>query len=70
MKLNISKIKSNKTIQELLEFGIINIDKPSGPTSFSTSEFVCRKLGLKKTSHFANHKACKYGLFVLLLKDG
>lgn len=52
MKLSLSKIKDRKTIQELLEFGIINIDKPSGPTSFSTSEFVCKKLGLKKTSHF------------------
>lgn len=52
MKLNISEIKQSKTIKELLEFGIINIDKPSGPTSFSTSEFVCKKLDLKKTSHF------------------
>ncbi len=41
-----------KTIQELLEFGIINIDKPSGPTSFSISEFVKKKLKLRKTSHF------------------
>jgi len=42
----------NPKIKELLEFGIINIDKPSGPTSFSVSEFVCKKLGLRKTSHF------------------
>lgn len=41
-----------KTIQELLEFGIINIDKSSGPTSFSVSEFVKKKLKLRKTSHF------------------
>jgi H/ACA ribonucleoprotein complex subunit 4 len=52
MKLDIEKIKSEKTIQELLEFGIINIDKSSGPTSFSVSEFVCKRLGLRKTSHF------------------
>jgi H/ACA ribonucleoprotein complex subunit 4 len=39
-------------IDNLLEFGIINIDKPSGPTSFSVSEFVCKTLGLRKTSHF------------------
>lgn len=50
--MNIEKIKQNKTIHELLEFGIINIDKPSGPTSFSVSEFVCKKLNLRKTSHF------------------
>jgi len=41
-----------KTIQELLEFGIINIDKSSGPTSFSVSEFVKKTLNLRKTSHF------------------
>jgi len=50
-KMNLSEIKQNKSIQELLEFGIINIDKPSGPTSFDISDFVRKKLGLRKTSH-------------------
>ncbi len=45
-------MEESKSIKELLEFGIINIDKPSGPTSFSISEFVCKKLGIRKTSHF------------------
>jgi len=40
-----------KPIKELLNFSLINIDKPAGPTSFSVSEFVCRRLGLSKTSH-------------------
>jgi len=35
-----------------LEFGIINIDKASGPTSFDVSNFVRKTLGLRKTSHF------------------
>jgi len=52
MKIDIEKIKERKSIKELLEFGIINIDKPSGPTSFDVSEFVARILGLRKTSHF------------------
>ena len=50
--MNIEEIKQKKTTYELLEFGIINIDKSSGPTSFSVSEFVCKKLNLRKTSHF------------------
>ena len=50
--MDIEKIKSEKTIHELLEFGIINIDKPSGPTSFSVSDFVYSTLRLRKTSHF------------------
>src|SRR3989338_656225 len=41
-----------KSIKELLEFGIVNIDKSSGPTSFNISDFVRKKLNLRKTSHF------------------
>ena len=76
--MNIGEIKKNKSIHELLEFGIINIDKPSGPTSFSVSEFVCRKLNLRKTSHFgtldpkvtgvlpvALNRACKLTVYFL-----
>lgn len=50
--IDIDKIKKSKSTEELLEFGIINLDKPSGPTSFSVSEFVCKKGKLRKTSHF------------------
>ncbi|MBT4376406.1 RNA-guided pseudouridylation complex pseudouridine synthase subunit Cbf5 [archaeon] len=50
--LDLQKIKQNKTTKELLEFGIINIDKSSGPTSFQVSELVKKKLKLRKTSHF------------------
>jgi H/ACA ribonucleoprotein complex subunit 4 len=50
--MNIQEIKSKKSISELIEFGIINIDKPSGPTSFDVSDFVRKKLELRKTSHF------------------
>ncbi|MBU1136328.1 MAG: RNA-guided pseudouridylation complex pseudouridine synthase subunit Cbf5 [Nanoarchaeota archaeon] len=45
-------MKKQKSIQELLEFGIINLDKPSGPTSFQTDEKVKHLLGLRKMSHF------------------
>ncbi len=45
--MDLEKIKKNKTIKELLEFSIINIDKPSGPTSFQVDEQVKKALGLK-----------------------
>ncbi|HIG51816.1 RNA-guided pseudouridylation complex pseudouridine synthase subunit Cbf5 [Candidatus Parvarchaeota archaeon] len=51
MKLNLDKIKKEKTTEELLQFSIINIDKPTGPTSFWTSQFVKKSLNLRKTSH-------------------
>jgi H/ACA ribonucleoprotein complex subunit 4 len=41
-----------KTVKELLNFGILLIDKPTGPTSFSISDYVRKKLKLSKTSHF------------------
>lgn len=52
MKIDIERIKQNKSTKELIHFGIINIDKSSGPTSFQVSEFVKKKLKLSKTSHF------------------
>ena len=40
-----------KNEKSFLTFSLINIDKSAGPTSYSISEFVKRKLKLKKTSH-------------------
>ena len=51
-KLDLDKIKNEKSMAKLLEFSIINIDKPSGPTSFTISNYVRKLLGLNKTSHF------------------
>ncbi len=52
MKLDIEKIKQKKSIKDLINFGIINIDKSRGPTSFNVSEFLKKSLKLTKTSHF------------------
>lgn len=40
-----------KPLKELINFSIINMDKPVGPTSFSVDLFIKRSLGLNKTSH-------------------
>lgn len=50
--INLEKIKQNKSVEDLLKFSIINIDKPSGPTSFTISQFVKNSFKLNKTSHF------------------
>ena len=39
-------------MEDKFEFAILNIDKPSGPTSFNISDYVRKTLGLRKTSHF------------------
>jgi len=38
-------------MNRLLDFSLINIDKPAGPTSFQVSQFVKNALKLSKTSH-------------------
>ncbi len=40
-----------KDTKQLLNFSIINIDKPSGPTSFQVSQFIKQSLNISKTSH-------------------
>lgn len=42
---------SDKSISEILDRGIINLDKPSGPTSHDTATYVKKILGVKKTGH-------------------
>ncbi len=68
--INLKNIKKNKPISELLEFGIINIDKPSGPTSFDTSHFVKKILKLRKTSHFGTLDPKVTGVLPVALNRG
>jgi len=51
MEINLDKIKE-RSIEKLLDFSILNIDKPAGLTSFQTAEKVGIILGAKKISHF------------------
>jgi len=44
--------RKQKPVSDILEFGIINIDKPSNYTSFQTAEIVKKMLGVRKVSHF------------------
>jgi len=50
--MDINKIQKQKPILELLEFAIINVDKPAGITSFKTAEKVKKILKARKTGHF------------------
>jgi H/ACA ribonucleoprotein complex subunit 4 len=65
--MDIEKIKQKKTLKELLEFGILNIDKPAGPTSFQISEFIRKELSLKKTSHFGTLDPAVTGVLPIAL---
>ena len=41
----------SRPMNVLIEWGIVNIDKPSGPSSHQVSAYVREVLGLKKTGH-------------------
>jgi len=45
------KIPSERTLEELLDLGIINLDKPPGPTSHEVVAWIKRMFGLKKAGH-------------------
>src|SRR3989344_3110778 len=47
----IGQLPESRTTAELLSYGIINIDKPKGPTSHQTSDHVKKILALKKAGH-------------------
>jgi H/ACA ribonucleoprotein complex subunit 4 len=40
-----------RTVAELLKVGIVNIDKPQGPTSHQVSAYVQKILGISKSGH-------------------
>lgn len=42
---------SERGVEELIDLGIVNVNKPSGPTSHQVSSYVKDILGLKKTGH-------------------
>lgn len=48
---NFGKHPSERTVEELLDNGVINIDKPSGPTSHQVSAYVQGILGIDKGGH-------------------
>ena len=45
------KSPEKRTIQELLEYGIVNIDKTKGPTSHQISDYVKKILKVNKAGH-------------------
>jgi len=45
------KKPEERTIEELIQYGVINLNKSSGPTSHQTADYVKRILKLKKAGH-------------------
>ena len=41
----------DRKTEEIVDYGVVNIDKPKGPTSHQVSDYVQRILGIKKAGH-------------------
>lgn len=41
----------DRPVEELINFGMVNVDKPSGPSSHQVSAYVKQILGIKKAGH-------------------
>jgi len=46
-----TKRTNKRTTEELINYGIVNLDKPQGPTSHQVSDYVKKILKLKKAGH-------------------
>jgi H/ACA ribonucleoprotein complex subunit 4 len=44
-------VPEQRSVEKLIEFGIVNIDKPDGPTSHEVSAFVKRILHIDRAGH-------------------
>ena len=40
-----------RSVEELINYGVVNINKPEGPTSHQVADYVQRILNLKKSGH-------------------
>jgi len=40
-----------RSVEELISYGIINLNKPSGPTSHQVSDYIQKILGINKSGH-------------------
>src|SRR3989344_5399154 len=50
-KKETKKKVENKKAEELIQYGIVNVDKPKGPTSHQTSDYVKKILDISKAGH-------------------
>jgi len=48
---NYGQDPNKRSIKELINYGIINLNKPAGPTSHQVSDYVQKILGIDKAGH-------------------
>ncbi|MFQ6060391.1 MAG: RNA-guided pseudouridylation complex pseudouridine synthase subunit Cbf5, partial [Thermoplasmata archaeon] len=64
-----AKRPGERSVEELLHLGVINIDKPSGPTSHQVSAWVKQILGVEKAGHGGTLDPRVTGVLPVALND-
>lgn len=59
-----------RSVEQLLRYGVVPIDKPCGPSSHEVSAFVRKMLFLKKTGHSGTLDPEVSGVLPVLLENG
>jgi len=49
--LSKGKRPEDRSVEELIKYGVICVNKPAGPTSHQVSDYVKRIFGTKKAGH-------------------
>lgn len=62
-------IKKQKSMQELINFSILNIDKPAEWTSFDVVNYMMKLFGIKKAGHFGTLDPLVTGVLPVCLGD-
>ncbi len=50
-ELDYGKSPEDRTLEEAIRLGVVNIDKPPGPTSHQVVAWIKKMLGLKRAGH-------------------
>ncbi len=64
------KSPRERTVEELLDFGIFNMNKPQGPTSHQVSDYVKKILGVKRAGHSGTLDPNVTGVLPIALNRG
>lgn len=65
----VGKNPLERSVEELISYGVVPINKPAGPTSHETAAFVKKILGIKKAGHAGTLDANVCGVLVVLLEN-
>lgn len=66
---NSGRLPSERNTKELLEYGIVVVDKPSGPTSHQVADYVKRILKVSKAGHSGTLDPGVTGVLPVALQD-